>query len=248
MEKIDVVIMAGGGGIREDDPVKALLPIGSRVMLDYVLQALGESQHIGRLVLVGSPELRSHYLGQERLLFAKGGSTPLESFAAGVNVLDSTNAWVMACTADIPFLTPQAVDDFIGQCVEKLADFYYPVIKKETVEREFPGVERTYVKLRDGIFTGGNLLLVKREILKDTLSQAEGFVRMRKKPIALARQVGFGILLRYFFGLLTISLAEERVSKLVGVRGRAVISEYPEIGVDVDKVSDLELLERLPLE
>jgi hypothetical protein len=42
-----------------------------------------------------------------------------------------------------------------------------------------------------------------------------------------------------------VPVAERRVSELVGVRGRAVISDYPEIGVDMDKASDLELIQEL---
>jgi molybdopterin-guanine dinucleotide biosynthesis protein A len=245
MDKVDAVVLAGGGGIEEGAPVKALLPIGSRVMVDYVVEALKNSRGIERIVLVGPDELRSHYDQTAGFLFAEQGSTPLGSFAEGVGVLDTSNTWVMACTGDIPFLTTAAVDDFISKCFEREADFYYPIVKKETVESRFPGVKRTYASLRDGTFTGGNLLLVRREIISRCLSIAEKFVRLRKKPVALARLVGLGILWSYFFGQLTVPVAERRVSELVGARGRAVISDYPEIGVDMDKASDLELIQEL---
>jgi GTP:adenosylcobinamide-phosphate guanylyltransferase len=61
MDKVDAVVLAGGGGIEEGAPVKALLPIGSRVMVDYVVEALKNSRGIERIVLVGPDELRSHY-------------------------------------------------------------------------------------------------------------------------------------------------------------------------------------------
>ena len=245
MDKVDAVVLAGGGGIEEGAPVKALLPIGSRVMVDFVMEALRSSSGRERIVLVGPQEIRSFYDNDTGSLFAEEGSTLLGSFTAGVDVLDTSNTWVMACTGDIPFLTTEAVDDFISKCFEQDADFYYPIVKKETVESHFPDVKRTYASLRDGTFTGGNLLMVRREIISSCLPIAGEFVRLRKKPVALARLVGFGILWRYFLGQLTVPVAERRVSELVGARGRAVISDYPEIGVDVDKASDLELTEEL---
>ena len=109
------------------------------------------------------------------------------------------------------------------------------------MESRFPDIKRTYASLRDGTFTGGNLFLVRREIISRCLSKAEEFVKLRKSPTALARMVGLGMLLKYFLGQLTIAEAERRVSKIVGAKGCAVISDYPEVGVDVDKASDLEI-------
>jgi hypothetical protein len=183
------------------------------------------------------------------LMFAAPGDTVLGSLAAGDAALDGAACpredWVLCCTGDIPFLTAAAVTDFIGKCRQRDADFYYPIISRQAAESRFPGVRRTYARLRDGVFTGGNLFLVRRAILKDALPKAEGFIRLRKRPVALARLVGFGFLFGYLFGRLSIEFAERRVSKLVGYRGAAVISDYPEIGVDVDKVSDLALACRL---
>lgn len=246
IDRVDAVILAGGGGIEEGAPVKALITIDSRLMVDYVVEALRNSQKIEHIVLVGHDgDLRPLYGNAEEFFYAEQGSTPLGSFAAGVNVLETANPWVLVCTGDIPFLTTEAVDDFISKCSEREADFYYPIVRKETVENRFPDVKRTYASLRDGTFTGGNLLLMRREIISGCLPIAEEFVRLRKNPPAMARLVGLGILWKYFFGQLTIAEAERRVSKLVGAKGLAVISGYPEIGVDVDKASDLELARSL---
>lgn len=241
IDGVDAVILAGGGEI-EEEPVKALISLDSRLMVDYVVDALRNSQKIEHIALVEHDgELRSFYGNEKGFFYAEQGATLLESFAAGVNALETANPWILACTGDIPFLTTEAVDDFIAKCSEREADIYYPIVRKEEVEKRFPCVKRTYVSLRDGIFTGGNLLLIRREIISRCLPIAEEFVRLRKKPAAMARLIGFGILWRYCFKLLTIADVEQRISKLIDAKGLAVISSYPEIGVDVDKVSDLEL-------
>jgi hypothetical protein len=45
--------------------------------------------------------------------------------------------------------------------------------------------------------------------------------------------------------MLSLENAEKAVSKMVGVKGTAIVSPYPEIGIDVDKYSDLELARKL---
>lgn len=245
IERVDAVILAGGSGIEEGNPAKSMLPLGSRLMVDYVVDALKNCQSVENIVLVGPEELKSYYGPETRCLLALPGATLLESFMSGVDALETSSPWILVCTGDIPFLTTEAVDDYLAQCQKQDVDFYYPIIRKETAERRFPGVRRTYASLREGSFTGGNLLLIRREIIQRCLSTAEEFVRLRKNPAALARLVGFGMLWKYFLGQLTIAEAERRVSHLLGVRGTAVISGYPEIGVDVDKPSDLELARQL---
>jgi CTP:molybdopterin cytidylyltransferase MocA len=247
IEQIDAVVLAGGGEIEPGTGVKGMLTIGSRLMVDYVMEALNNSINIEQIVVVGPEVLQDIYMGQG-YLFALPGETILESFTNGVDVLNGSSSWIMACTGDIPFLTAEAVDDFIEKCREGDADFYYPVVRKETAEKRFPGAKRTYATLKDGTFTGGNIFLLKRDIIDRCLSVAAEFVKQRKNPTALARLVGFGMLVKFFIGQLSIAEAERRVSQLVGARGSAVITHYAEIGVDVDKPSDWELAQQLVCE
>jgi molybdopterin-guanine dinucleotide biosynthesis protein A len=260
ISKVDVIVLAGGGTLKADHPAggqpasvqaeapenKALLPIGGRPMIDYVIEALRGCPEVGRIVLVGDAALQKA-CQSSGLIPAAPGDSPLGSLANGAAALETAAAadWVLSCTGDIPFLTAGAVSGFLGQCGRREADFYYPITSRQEAETRFPGVRRTYARLRDGVFTGGNLFLVRRSSLGELLPKAGDFIRLRKKPLALARLVGPGFLFAYLFGFLTIAMAERRVSALVGCRGAAVIGDYPEIGVDVDKLSDLDLARRL---
>jgi hypothetical protein len=67
----------------------------------------------------------------------------------------------------------------------------------------------------------------------------------RKNPLHLAKLFGWNVLLRFAIRRLTIAQAEERASRIIGARVRAVISPYAEIGVNVDRVSDIALAEQL---
>jgi CTP:molybdopterin cytidylyltransferase MocA len=267
ISKVDVVLLAGGGALKADHPAggkkastqaapgtqenKALLTIGGRPMVDYVIEALRGCPEVGQIVLVGDASLQKAYRQTAGLLSVAPGDSPLGSLASGVAALEVAGAgrpaadWVLSCTGDIPFLTAGAVSGFLRQCSRREADFYYPITARQEAEARFPGVKRTYARLRDGAFTGGNLFLVRRSIIREVLPKAEGFIRLRKKPLAMAQLVGPVFLLAYLFGFLTIAMVEKRISGMVGYRGAAVISDYPEIGVDVDKISDLDLARRL---
>jgi len=70
-------------------------------------------------------------------------------------------------------------------------------------------------------------------------------VTFRKKPWKLAKILGLSFVVKLFLKQLSLAELEKRASQLLGVRGVAIISPYPEIGTDVDKPSDLELAERI---
>lgn len=251
--KVTGVVLAGAGsvhdkGVPDEGPNKAGVRIGDRTMVEYVLTVLQECPEVDRVVLVAPESLWKEIPEAKGLSFASPGGSPLESFARGLEVLDRQGlpaSWILACTGDIPFLTREAVSDFITRCRGREADLYYPIIPRRAAEERFPGVQRTYARLREGCFTGGNLFLVRREIVDRCLAGAEEFVRLRKQPLALARLVGLGLLIKYLLGVLTLAEAERRISRLFNIRGAAIITTHAEIGVDVDKPSDLELARRI---
>ena len=65
-------------------------------------------------------------------------------------------------------------------------------------------------------------------------------IQNRKNPLALAGLIGLGALVKFVLGVITIRELEERVSRILGVTARALITNHAEIGFDVDKPEDLE--------
>ena len=248
--KIDALVLAGGmnndvlwqtSGVREE----ALIPIGDRVMVEYVVKALRGSDQIGRIALVGPVAPLQHLFEHEPdILHAPPGETVIESAANGLAVLKARE-WLLVATADIPLITSAAIEDFLQSCFAREADFFYAIVPKEANEAKFPGVQRTYVHLREGTFTGGNIFLVRPELALDCLKRGVDIVRLRKKPVGLARLIGWGFIIKFLLKRLTTAEAERCFSKLLGLRGLAVSSPYPEVGVDVDKLSDLELVRQV---
>ncbi|MEQ8237081.1 MAG: hypothetical protein ABRQ23_09900, partial [Syntrophomonadaceae bacterium] len=124
------------------------------------------------------------------------------------------------------------------------ADVYYPITSRAVNERKFPGVRRTYVKLKEGVFTGGNLFLLRSQVIPACVEIGEKLVARRKNPLAIAQLFGLGLVLSYLLGRLSIKQAEKRFYKVSGVRGKGIISPYAEVGVDVDKPDDLKLAQK----
>lgn len=122
------------------------------------------------------------------------------------------------------------------------ADLYYPIVDKRVGELKYPVVKRTYVNLREGVFTGGNLFLVNPEIVEHTAPRVRKFLDYRKNPLKMVTLLGFSFLLRYLvLKNLTLSELEQKVSDMWAIRGAVIVSPWPEVGIDVDKPSDLQL-------
>jgi len=244
---VDAVVLAGApntGRLREvsPEPYEALIEIAGRSMLAYVLDALRASSQVDRVVVVGPQELDPVVAeaGAERV---DSGPDVVANLRAGVKALGATGArYILVSTSDIPLLTPQAVDDFLARCREMgELDVYYPVVRRERSEEAYPGVERTYVRLKDGSVTGGNLFLMRADVLERSEGLLAEAISLRKHPLRMSRLLGPRVLVKAAVRTLSADDVERRVEELLGLRGRAVFTPYAEIGVDVDKPSDLAL-------
>lgn len=245
---IDALVLAGSpnsGPLRECSPARyeALIPIGSRTMVEYVVDALLSSCRVARIAVVGpQDELKNLFADRRRVTVVNAGAGMVENVERGLAHLPGARR-VLLATCDIPLITTQAIEDFLDLCRDQEADLYYPIIPQEVVEGRFSQVTRTYVTLKDGRYTGGNLFLINPEAIQRCISTGQQIVQARKSPLRLSRIIGFTFLLKFLLRRVTLEEAQEKVSRLLGVRGVVVVSGYPEVGVDVDKPSDLSLVE-----
>lgn len=242
--QVAAIVLAGGG---RDDPLaahfgaaaKALVPFKGRPLAAYVLEALRHSQGVNEIVFVG---LESPLLSPFACRRAPPGAHLVESLKNGVEAaLKLSPQRLLVVSADLPWLTSEAVDAVVRMAPE--AAFVYPIIPQRAAKRQFPGQKRTYAKLQEGRFTGGNLMLLTPGITASLLPFVERVYRARKNPLALAGLVGPGTLLKFVTGRLGLAALEQRVSKLIGGSARALITEHACIGADVDRPEQLEAIE-----
>lgn len=242
----DAIILAGGENSKEmcqhtPQSYEALIDIAGKPMVTFVADALARSRQVDRIFVLGPvAELANCDFPPGTQLVANG-PTIIETIRLGMRALGHDRP-VLVATADIPLLTAEAVNDFLAQCGKVEADLYYPIVPKEVNELNFPGNKRTYVRLREGVFTGGNLFLVRPGIVEQCALVAEKFIAERKHPLVLCRMLGWSFVIRFLLGVLCLADVQQRVAELLGVRGAVVKSPFAELGIDVDKPSDLELV------
>ncbi len=240
--EVSVVILAGG---RKDDPFarsqgvahRSLLEIGGRAILLRMVEAFQETPPVKEIIVVGAQEVLE-VLPADILRVAAAGEAA-ENLALGLK--QCTQEWVVASPADMPWLTAEAMGEFLTEGLAKGADMVYPVVPRAVCEARFPGGRRTYVSLREGTFTGGNMVLARRAFLEGLLPLIHRLFEQRKNPLALAGTLGAGFVLRLLVRRLDLAAIEKRAARLTGGRVIALPISRAELGFDIDKPEDLEV-------
>ncbi len=243
------VVLAGGppddvAAAQPGAPNKAFVEIGGATLVERTLRALRASERVARIIVVAPPAAHAHpalALADER---RPDGEKIRISLANGLAELPPDDL-VLVSASDLPVLTPEAIDDFIVRAAQRDPDIGYECIERSVHERAFPDVPHTWARLKDGTYCGGGFIAIKPRVLPALTAFIEQLGAARKNPLHLARIFGLPTLARFALGRLTIAAAETRASQLLGAPARAIVSPYPETGVNVDRVTDIALAERL---
>lgn len=236
MRQYNAVILAGGkcpwlqNIANTDIPVFA--EIGGKKVIERLIDAL-KIGRINRIMLAGA-----EYGGLEH---APAGADLPETSALAAEAL-AEDKDILFVSGDLPLLTPAAVNDFLSRC-ERIpgGKLYYPVIPKDAVLDKYPGAERTYGTVTDGIFTGGNIMLLDPSVIPAGLKKAKEIFLLRKSPFALCTWLGWSFIFKVLFHRLSAKAIEDRVTGILGFPCRTIVSDFAEIGMDMDKPQDFYL-------
>jgi hypothetical protein len=250
---MDAIILAGGVP-QEDDLLfeftqgrpKALLDIAGKPMVQWVLDALTEARGIERIILVGlgaengvsSPKLVSFVPPQGSLL---------RNVISGIDRAVEINPdarQLLVGSADIPLITGEMLDEFLGECADPSFDIHYGTVPRSLMESRFPESRRSYVHLTDGDLAGADVFVINPKIADTNRQLWDDLLGSRKSPLKQAMRIGLGTLLRLVLGRLSLAEAEKRVTGAMGLTGRVVRVRHAELGMDVDKPFQLEICRR----
>jgi NDP-sugar pyrophosphorylase family protein len=249
---MDALVVAGGKPGPEDplypytngDP-KAVIPMGERTMLERVIDALQDAEHIEEIIVVGIGHDHGmtfkrpvHHLEDQGSMMANG--------KAGLDWLkehDPTPRMVVGVSADIPTLTGDIVDDLIEACRPWQHILYYTVVTPEKMEKRFPNSARTYVQFKETPVAGGDMFLIHTQIADTEPELLEAFSNARKHAWKLARLVGFGTLLKFLLHRLSLAEVEQIGQKILSGPVKVIISPHAEIAMDADKPHQVDLLQ-----
>ncbi len=230
-------------------PHKALVPVGGRAMVLRVLDTLRQCPEIRRIVLclddaalIGSlPELAAAVAAGEIATIAAARS-PSASVLAALEKLAEPLPLLIA-TADHPLLTPAMVRHFLGALGE--AEAAAAVAAETVIAPVYPESRRTYIRLKGGAYSGCNLFALTGV---DAVRAARFWAqveRYRKQPWRLFAAAGPWSLILFLLGRLDLAAAAKRLSAILDVRLRIVTMPFAEAAIDVDKPSDLALVEKI---
>jgi GTP:adenosylcobinamide-phosphate guanylyltransferase len=251
------VILAGDRGPQE--PLtqaagvccKALVPVAGRAMLTRVLSTLADSPSIGERVIAGlptaawdaNPEL-ADLIQHDGLRHTPAAPGPSASAAAALQTIADDQP-VLLTTTDHALLRPQIVEDFLNRATATGLDFVAGVIRYPGFHERYPGMPKTVLRFGDDHYCGTNLFAIPRPAgrrLLDTWQRVEG---QRKTPWKTVSMLGWGSVLQFLLGRLSITDATNRLSRRLGLKLGVVVLPFPDAAIDVDSVADWRFVEAL---
>ncbi len=237
--------VAAHAGVRH----KCLAPAAGVPMLCRVVEALRAVPRIGTIhVAVAEPRL----LEEPACLREPLRNRRIRPVACAASVSRSvaelfaeTGAPLLVTTADHPLLTPRMIETFLDLAAREPADLVAGLVAEATIRQRLPQTRRTFLRFRDGGFSGANLFLLAGPDAAAILAFWQRVEAERKRPWRIARALGPGLLLAYLLRRMGLETAMKRASRRIGGTARAVVLPFAEAAVDVDKPADLELVEEL---
>lgn len=255
MRALTALVLAGSRGA--DEPMaralgvrhKALIPIAGEPMLLRVIRALAAAPEISRIVVcIEAPAVVETLPG----LAAAAGGKPVTTLLAADSPSRSVGAALaqldvplLVTTGDHALLRPEWLEYFLAQ-LPPGADVVAALARSEIVLGETPDTQRTFLRFRDGWYSGCNLFYFATPPAAAFAALWQQVEALRKQPLRMLQLLGPTFAMRYRLGLLRLPVALERLGKLAG-GAQAAIVEIPfgRAAIDVDKPADLELVERL---
>jgi CTP:molybdopterin cytidylyltransferase MocA len=231
---------------------KALVPYDGRTSVQYVLDALSAVDRIGEICIEGprallEKELSDRRAKDDRITLVEGGDTFLDSLVIGLQHF-RTSRVVLFVTADLPLITPGAVQDFLSACANATTEYAQNVYIAAAPKSSYTGGYRNFTKpfnwYRDIRVCHGNLFLLNPDLLgnKDLRKRVSRLYATRKSVWSRFAP-GWQVALTYLIGvdllhIVTLHQMAAIASRHLGVGIIPVLIDHPEITIDVDDQDD----------
>lgn len=240
-------LILAGGVIKRNDPLwsecngnpKSFIIINGKPMIQWIINALNGAELVESIHIIGIPE-SDKLLSEKKLFYYPEQGGILENLLFGAEMIMKNNSdsdYFLTVSADIPLINPEIVDIVIRNANLQDVDIFYNIVEKSNMLKTFPNVRRTYMRLNEGLFCGGDMHVVNARYLIGSV--ANKFVMYRKNPLKLIFVVGLVPLLRMIIKPYSLIDAEKVIYKRTGIRSKPTICEYAEIGMDIDTPEQL---------
>lgn len=248
---MDAIVIAGGIP-KPEDPLyeftqggpKALIDVAGKPMIQWVLDAISGTESVERVVLISLSEEQGLECSKPVTYLPDQGGL-LENVRGGIVKAVEINpqaTHILTVSSDIPTIKSEMIDWMVSENSKTDLDLYYTVIPRDVMEERFPESNRSYTRLKDVELCGGDLNMIRASTVYANVDLWNQLVAARKSVVKQAALLGYGNLLLLLSRQLTLAGAVERVTKKMDITGQAVISPYAELGMDVDKPHQLEIV------
>lgn len=254
------VLLLAGGGMPDDLKAasgaskRCLINLGGKTLLERMLIALNDALDSPRIAVnLGYDEQGADLLlpyGESVSYYTCEGGL-LDAIIKGLELLqaeagrDISGENVLLVNVDLPLVTTEHVIALMSEATALEADGVWPVVEKSVVLKSFPDTKRTWVKTKQGTFTGGNIFLVKPRLIWDNRALLEKAYQNRKNPMAIASLFSPSLIMRLMAGSISIPDLELSFSQRFKAKLKLLLFSYPEVAVDLDKLDDYTLMKRL---
>ncbi len=251
----DALVLAGsrpGGDPMADSrgiSVKALIPVAGKAMLAHVMETLLGHRAIGNVHMLAqdfapfwTDDDTSGLESNPRVIARPSGATIATSLDKVLDQED-TRFPVLITTADNVLLSAPMIDDFLSAAED--TDIAIAVVEKQVLLHRYPASRRTWLKLRGGHYSGANLFYFGSPKARQILRYWAEVEQDRKKGWKILTIFGPWLLFLAVTRMLTVDQLAARVGKKLGLAIRIVPMAQAEACIDVDKDSDLEMVEQI---
>ena len=248
---MDAIVTAGGIP-QARDPLyaysngnsKALIDVAGKPMVQWVLDALSDSKKVENVIVIGLTA-KSGLTCKKPLHYVSNQGRMLANIVTGVKKsieLNKKSEYVLIVSSDIPAIKGEMVDWLVKTAMETQDEIYYGVCPQEVMESRYPTSNRTYTKLKDMQVCCADMNIIHVNQVTEHLETWEALIGNRKSPLASAAVIGWDTLFQLFTRQLTLQGMVERASQRIGIKGRAILWDHAEPGMDVDKPHQLEIM------
>jgi len=225
---------------------KALLDLNGKPMIQWILDAVNGSSQIDEIFVVGLPDTTS-LISRRPIHFVNDTGGALENVIAGaaaMMALDSKMDLFLMTSSDIPALTTQMVDWVIAQGKLANVDIHFFTVKRQDMEMRYPESRRTYTRFQDVELCSADIFLARVEKVLNPAARWRDLLSARKSPLKQAAIIGYDILFLMLLRRIKLQKAVGIVTRRLDLTGRVAFTPYPEMGMDVDKDFQLEIMRK----
>ncbi len=228
---------------------KALVPVAGEVMLGRVLMALADTPQVARIIVLAqnAPELLRHpdlawAAAEPRITARVSGRTISGSVLSAIDD-PAIGLPVLVTTADNVMLTPATVTEFIASAGG--SDVSVAMVERARLEAAVGPNKRTWLTFKGDAYTGANLFALSAPAARNALTFWERVEQDRKSVLRLAAHFGPVLMMKLLLRRMTVHQALAAGGAKLGASAAPVLLSDGRMGVDVDKVEDHALAERL---